>query len=141
VQAGEALAVISPASGLVAEVYVTPRDVGLIRVGAPVRMLIDAFNYTDWGVVTGRVVEVSGDFVQVGGQPMFKVKCSMDRDWLSLRNGFTGHLRKGMTLRARFVVAERSLFQLLFDDVNDWLNPAQAPLPVAAATGAPADAR
>jgi acetyltransferase-like isoleucine patch superfamily enzyme len=68
VQAGEALAVISPASGLVAEVYVSPRDVGLIRVGGPVRMLIDAFNYNDWGFVTGRVLEVSGDFVQVGGQ-------------------------------------------------------------------------
>ena len=142
VRAGERLAVISPASRLVAEVYVTPRDIGLIRPGAPVRLLVDAFNYHDWGFVAGRVAEISGDFVLVGSQPMFKVKCAMDRDRLALRNGFTGHLKKGMTLRARFIVAERSLFQLLYDDVDDWLNPVQAPLPSARPViDGPADSR
>jgi HlyD family secretion protein len=29
-----------------------------------------------------------------------------------------------MTLRARFIVAERSLWQLLYDKVDDWMNPA-----------------
>jgi HlyD family secretion protein len=32
-----------------------------------------------------------------------------------------------MTFRARFVIAQRSLLQLLFDGVDDWLNPARAP--------------
>jgi membrane fusion protein, peptide pheromone/bacteriocin exporter len=31
-----------------------------------------------------------------------------------------------MTLRARFVVARRSIFQLLYDKADDWLNPATA---------------
>jgi HlyD family secretion protein len=128
VQAGEALAVISPTSTLVAEIYVTPRDIGLVRAGASVRMLIDAFNYSDWGFVNGQVAEVSGDFVQMNGQPMFKVRCFMDRERLTLRNGFSGQLKKGMTLRGRFVVAERSVLQLLSDDINDWLNPARGPL-------------
>jgi hypothetical protein len=122
------LAVISPTSSLVAEIYVTPRDIGLVRAGASVRMLIDAFNYSDWGFVNGQVAEVSGDFVQMNGQPMFKVRCFMDRERLTLRNGFSGQLKKGMTLRGRFVVAERSVLQLLSDDINDWLNPARGPL-------------
>lgn len=124
VQGGEALAVISPTSSLVADVYVSPRDIGLLRVGAPVRMQVDAFNYTEWGFVTGRVEEISGDFTLVDQRPMFTVKCALDQDRLTLRNGFAGRLKKGMTLQARFVIARRSLFQLLYDDVNDWLNPA-----------------
>ncbi len=126
VTGGEALAVISPSSSLVAEVFVSPRDIGMLRVGAPVRVQVDAFNYTDWGFVTGRVEEISGDFEVVSGEPVFTVKCALDRDHLALRNGFRGRLKKGMTLRAHFTVAERSLFQLLHDDVNDWLNPAQS---------------
>ncbi|HEX8272164.1 MAG TPA: HlyD family efflux transporter periplasmic adaptor subunit [Longimicrobiaceae bacterium] len=126
VQAGEAMAVISPSSRLVADVYVSPRDIGLLRVGSPVRIQVDAFNYTDWGFATGRVTEISGDYTLVNQQPMFTVKCVLDQDHLALKNGFQGRLKKGMTLQARFFVTERSLFQLLYDDVNDWLNPAQS---------------
>jgi len=133
VQEGEFLAVISPRSDLVAQVYVAPRDIGLVRPGMAVRLLVDAFNYSDWGVIEGSVTEISDDFVEVDGRPMFKVTCALARTRLSLANGFTSTVRKGMTLQARFVVAERSLLQLLRDDVNDWLNPARAPLAAAPA--------
>ncbi len=133
VQEGEFLAVISPRSDFVAQVYVAPRDIGLLHPGMAVRMMVDAFNYTDWGVIEGSVTEISDDFVEVDGRPMFKVTCALARTRLSLANGFTSTVRKGMTLQARFVVAERSLLQLLRDDVNDWLNPARAPLAAAPA--------
>jgi multidrug resistance efflux pump len=123
VTAGEAIAVISPSSELQAEVYVTPRDIGTLRPGTTVRMQVDAFNYTDWGMVTGRVREISDDYVTVNQQPVFKVKCSLDQDHLSLASGFRGRLKKGMTLRARFFVARRTLLQLLYENVDDWLNP------------------
>jgi len=126
VQAGDRIAVISPSSRLVADVFVSPDNVGLVRRGGGVRMMIDAFNYTDWGIITGRVLEVSDDFLDSGNQPVFKVRCALDQDHLALPNGFVGRLRKGMTLRARFVVAHRSLLQLLRDDVSDWLDPARS---------------
>lgn len=126
VQQGQKLAVISPTSDLTAEVYVTPRDIGLLRPGTPARLQIDAFNYNDWGFVTGRVHEISDDFVLMDQQPMFRVRVALDQRELRLQNGFRGRLKKGMTLRARFMVTERTLFQLLRDDVNDWLNPVQA---------------
>jgi len=31
--------------------------------------------------------------------------------------------KKGMTLQARFIVTKRSLWQLLYDKVDDWANP------------------
>lgn len=126
VQPGDMLTVISPSSRLIAEVYVTPRDVGLLQKGTPVRVLVDAFNYSDWGFLTGEVVEIPSDFTLVGQQPVFRTKVALDRTHLQLKNGFRGELKKGMTLRARFMVAERTLLQLLRDDINDWLNPVQA---------------
>ena len=53
---------------------------------------------------------------------------------LRLRGGQRASLGKGMTFRARFVIAERSLWQLLFDRVDAWLNPARTPH-LASATG------
>ena len=117
------LAVISPASTLLADVDVRPRDVGLLHIGMPVRLHIDAFDASDWGFVTGRVSEIAGDAVPVNGQPAFRVRVALDQDHLALRTGFVGQLKKGMTLQARFLLAERTLWQLLFDDVSDWIDP------------------
>ena len=121
--AADRLAVISPASKLLADVDVRPRDIGLLQVGMPVRLRIDAFDASDWGFVDGRIAEISSDVVPAGGQPAFRVRVSLEEDHLSLKTGFVGYLRKGMTLQARFLLAERSLWQLLFDDVSDWLDP------------------
>jgi hypothetical protein len=32
-------------------------------------------------------------------------------------------LTKGLTLQAEFIVARRSLYQLIYDKADDWLNP------------------
>lgn len=143
VQAGEQIAVISPDTTLVAEVYVAPRDIGLLRAGTAARLLIDAFDHAVWGSVSGRVAQVSDDFLLLDQQPMFRVRCTLDRTGLVLASGARGALKKGMTLEARFLVARRSLFQLLYDDVSDWLDPARgsggvdAPGRVAAGTAEP----
>jgi HlyD family secretion protein len=124
VEAGEELALISPSTEFVGEVYVAPKDIGLIRRGGRVRVLVDAFNYTEWGFITGTVTEISGDIRVIDSAPVFLVRCALDRSQLALHNGVRGELRKGMSFRARFAIAERSLFQLLYDDVDAWLNPA-----------------
>lgn len=122
-QAGDVLAVISPDSTKVAEIYVSPRDVGLLRVGMPVRLQVDAFRYTDWGFVPARVTEIADDFTLVDGVPVFRIRCALERDHLRLPNGAAGVIKKGMTLHAHFVIARRSLLSLLYEDVSDWLDP------------------
>jgi HlyD family secretion protein len=54
---------------------------------------------------------------------MFKLLCSLDQNFLQLKNGFKGQLKKGIVVNARFEIIERSLFDLLYDKIDDWLNP------------------
>jgi HlyD family secretion protein len=122
-QAGEVIGTISPDTALIAECYLTPRDIGLMQEGLKVKFQIDAFNYNEWGFAEGEVIDIARDFVLVENKPVFKVKCKLNTVSLTLKNGFKGHLKKGMTLRARFVVTQRSLFQLLYDSLDDWINP------------------
>ena len=124
IQAGQTIAIVSPDSGLIAEVYVIPKDIGLINNKQQVLIQIDAFNYNHWGMLKGEIDEISNDFILLNNQPVFRIKCKLNKTHLSLKNGFKGYLKKGMTFKARFVVTERTLFQLLFEKVDNWLNPA-----------------
>lgn len=125
VQTGEGLGLISPDSSLLVECYISPKDMGLLKKGMKVTYQIDALNYNDWGFAYGEISEIANDFEVIDKQSVFRVKCRLDTRALKLKNGYTTTLKKGMTLRARFIVTERSLYQLLYDKVDDWLNPLQ----------------
>jgi len=118
------IAEISPDYQLIALCYVKPSDIGLIQKGQAVSFQIDAFNYNQWGMLSGSVIDISDDiFLSNNGLPLFKVWCSLNSNYLKLKNEYKGYLRKGMSFTARFKVTERTLFQLLYDKVDNWLNP------------------
>jgi len=123
VAANQKLGEISPDSALLAICYIKPSDIGLIKKGQNVRFQIDAFNYNQWGLLNGKVTDISDDIVILNQVPFFKVKCKLNLRYLQLKNGYKGQIKKGMTFSARFVVTRRSLFQLLYDKLDDWLNP------------------
>ncbi len=123
VYANQELGQISPDTRHIVIAYVHPNDIGLIHQGMNARLQVDAFNYNQWGMASGQVLEVPQDIKIIDNQPVFEVRCSLDKDFLQLKNGYKGYLKKGMTLQARFIVTERSLWQLLFDKVDNWLNP------------------
>lgn len=122
-QANETLCTISPEGELIGECYVPTRDIGLLKVGLPVRYQMDAFDYNYFGVLTGTVSMIDNDFTIINNIPVFKVRCSFNSTQFLLKNGFKGKIKKGLNFQARFIVARRSLWQLLFDKLDDWLNP------------------
>jgi HlyD family secretion protein len=123
IYSNQVIAEISPDTTVIAEVYIPPNDIGLLRVGLPVNIQIDAFDHNQWGTISGTIDNISSDMMLIENTPVFKVRCMLDRSFLELSNGFKGEVKKGMTLQARFVINRRSLFQLLYDNVDDWLNP------------------
>ena len=123
ISANEMLAEVSPDSGLIAEAYILPKDIGYLRAGTPVNLQVEAYNYNQWGMATGEITSISADIFTDRGQPYFKVRCLLNEDRLVLKNGYEGKLHKGMTLQARFFVTRRTLFQLIYDKADDWLNP------------------
>ncbi|MDD3721616.1 MAG: HlyD family efflux transporter periplasmic adaptor subunit [Lutibacter sp.] len=117
------LAEISPDGNLIAECYVSPIDIGLINPKNSVKFQMDAFNYNQWGLATGEIIEIGKDLELINDTPTFKIRCNVDQKFLMLKNGFKGNLKKGMTFNARFKLTERTLFELLYDKIDDWLNP------------------
>lgn len=130
IQAGEVLGIVSPDSGLVMECYVKPADIGLLKEGMKANFQIDAFNYNAWGMLNGEITAIGNDFLIVDNQPAFLVRCKLNATSLHLKNGYKGNLKKGMTARARFIIARRNLYRLLYDKADNWLNPQTTTYPL-----------
>ncbi len=128
INTGLVLGEISPDTELLVECYVSPTDIGLLGQNTAITFQVDAYNYNQWGLATGKVVEIAKDIELVNDRPVFKVRCKMNEKYLVLKNGFRGNLKKGMTLNANFELTERSLYDLLYDKMDDWLNPSRQQL-------------
>jgi len=124
VSPGQMIAEISPDGELIATCFVQPADIGLIHEKQKVRIQVDAFNYNEWGMLQGNIVDISDDMiVENGSVAYFRVKCKPDKTFLTLKNGHSADIKKGMSLNTRIVVIRRSLFNLLFDKADKWFNP------------------
>jgi len=123
VYGGQSIGVISPDSTLVVECYLPPKDIGFLHLSMKVSVLVEAFDYNQWGKLSGRVSDISSDFVLLNEAPFYKVKCRIEKPFLMMRNGKKGILKKGMTVQTRFLVNRRSLFQLMYEEMDDWANP------------------
>jgi len=121
--ASQPIATISPNDNLIVESTVLPNDIGLIKKNQKVKFQIDAFNYNQWGLLYGKVIEIDKNITLKDNQAYFRVKCLLNTKTLTLKSGYKTNVTKGMTLTTRYLITRRSLFDLLFDKVDDWLNP------------------
>ncbi len=126
-QVGATIAAVSPDTTLHVEAYVSPRDIAFVTEGMRVKVQIESFNYNEWGTLEGWVQSVSSDyFGDDKGNMYYKVKCRLPKNYLELcRQKRRGYVKKGMTGVVHFVVTRRSLFDLLYKSLDDWMNPTQ----------------
>jgi HlyD family secretion protein len=117
------IAYISPNNNLIVENLVSPKDIGLIRMNQKVKFQLDAFNYNQWGLLEGKVIDIDNNLSTDNNQAYFKVRCVILKNELKLKTGYKTKASKGMTVTTRFMITRRSLYDLLFDKVDDWLNP------------------
>lgn len=127
VHSGQKIVEISPEGDLIAECYISPKDIGLIRESQHCNIQIEAYNYNQWGLLTGHVREIFKDvqYVTTGEKQLsyYLAYCEIDSDKLWLKNGYEGKIKKGMTLVCRMIVTQRTVAQLLYDKLDNWLNP------------------
>lgn len=118
IQPGGTVAVIVPMTktGLM-EAKLSPRDIGFVKVGQPVRIKIDAFDYSRYGALDGIVKRISPstDSDEKGGV-FYKVQIAIDKPYFSDAPG-QFDLIPGMTGEADIVTGDKTVFQYLWKPV------------------------
>ena len=102
-----------------------PRDIAFIKEGMRVKVQVESFNYNEWGTLEGHVENISSDYIRDNNRSLYyKVKCKLSKDYLQLSNQERrGYIKKGMTAIVHFVVTRQSLFDLLYKNIDEWMNP------------------
>jgi HlyD family type I secretion membrane fusion protein len=121
--------VISPGS-VVAEVVpvgqrleaftrVKPQDIGHVRIGQKVEMKVQAYDYSRYGSIPGKVESISAGTFQdeKTGEPYYKVRVALDRDYAGNQKG-TNLLVPGMTLTADILTDRTNLLMYLLGPIR-----------------------
>lgn len=112
----ELLTIVPTADILQMEAFVENKDIGFIEEGQEVEVKINTFNFTKYGVITGKLVHISSDAVsneQRGSeQPgyVFPVRIELEKDYLFF-NGKKLRLQPGMESTVEIKTGTRRLIE------------------------------
>jgi HlyD family type I secretion membrane fusion protein len=100
-------------AGLLMEAKVAPRDIGFVRVGQAANVKIDAYDYSRFGSVAGRVEQISPSSFknETTGQSYYKVKIKLDQDYVGSNK--ERRLIPGMTGEVDVVTGRKTVFQYI----------------------------
>ena len=119
VEPGRPLMVIVPATGgLTLQARLRGRDAGFVRAGQPVAVKLDAYAFTRYGTVPGRVVSVSRDSIadaRLGSVYLLRVR--LDRDWIGI-DGARVPLGSGTQATADIRTGTRPLIDYLLSPLR-----------------------
>ncbi|WP_416666721.1 HlyD family efflux transporter periplasmic adaptor subunit [Egbenema bharatensis] len=108
---------VVPTNALIAEVFVTNRDIGFIEEGMPVDVRIDTFPFSEFGDIKGRIVHIGSDALppdQVNPFYRFPVKIEMDRQVIRA-GGRDIPLQTGMSITANIITRDRTVMSIFTD--------------------------
>ena len=128
------LTIVPFEDNLMVEAAVQNKDVGFIRAGQTVRVKIEAFNFALYGLIEGKVLDVTrdavnrpandkkgrsadatnGDAVASEGEsgPVYLARIALSQDWMMTENGRVD-LTPGMSVTAEIQTGERRLISFL----------------------------
>ena len=103
---------------MVAEVFVTPKDIGYVEKGMPVDVRISAFDFGEYGGIDGEVEFISASALEP--EPpydffRYAMRVKLDKDHLMVKNQ-KKFIQPGMEVQANVRINEnRTVWNLLTD--------------------------
>lgn len=98
---------------------VKPKDIGNVRLGQKVEVKVQAYDYSRYGTIAGKVDAISAGTFQdeKTGEPYYKVRVALDRDYAGKTVG-KNLLVPGMTLTADILTDRTTLLFYLLGPIR-----------------------
>ncbi len=120
-QSGETILKLVPQKGLKAKVIVANKDIGFVKTGQEAKVRVDAFPFTRYGELIGKVTRIGADALPPDQKvPIYRypVILSLDKSYLESR-GTKIPLRSGMAISANIKLRDKRLISLVSDMLVD----------------------
>ena len=116
-QANEILLKVVPTGTLEAKIYLTNRNVGFARPGQQAQIRVDAFPFTEFGSISGRLKRIGTESLppdQYRDQPHFPAYVSLDSLYLE-KDSVRHRVLSGQTVSVNLIVREKRVITLIAD--------------------------
>ncbi|MBM3557814.1 MAG: HlyD family efflux transporter periplasmic adaptor subunit, partial [Alphaproteobacteria bacterium] len=115
---GQVLEIVPVGRDLVAEVRISPNDIGQIDVGQPAEIKVSTYEFTRFGSVAGNLAHVSAStFADQQGRHYYRGLIDLDRDFVGKTPG-RNRLMPGMQVVADIKTGERTVLQYLLTPIH-----------------------
>ena len=109
--AQQLMVVVPHGHQLEAEAWVENKDIGFVKAGQPVEIKVEAFPFTRYGVIDGRLVSVSNDAVpQEKGGLVYAARVEMGRRTVQVEDKLV-NLSPGMAITVEIKTEQRRLIE------------------------------
>jgi adhesin transport system membrane fusion protein len=125
-QGDEILQILPTESDLVIEAKVKPADMAYMKVGLPAKVKLDAYDYSIFGTMKGRVSYVSADTLsedtKTGPMVYYRVKVTIGEKELKSKSINDIEVRPGMTATIDIKSGDRSVLSYLLKPITKTLD-------------------
>lgn len=109
--AQELMKIVPAGVGVEVEALLHNRDVGFVNEGQRAVVKVDTFNFTQYGLLAARVLDISNDAVEDPSLGwVFRIRLLLDKDWLAVE-GKQVRLSPGMAVTAEVRTGQRRLIE------------------------------
>ena len=119
IQAGQPLLEVVPLDDkLIIEAHIMPKDIAFLRPGLPAVVKISAYDYSIYGGLGAKVIEISPDAIQDEKKnEFFKVRLRTDKNHLKDKNGKILPISPGMTASVDILTGKKTVLQYLLKPI------------------------
>jgi len=120
VTSGETILWIVPEGNLEAKIFLTNNDIGFVKSNMNAEIRVDAFPYTQFGSLKGRLHFIGEEALPVDQknlQPRFPALIKLEEQNLEL-NGKKYELKSGQSISVNLIVREKPVITLLTDSIE-----------------------
>jgi HlyD family secretion protein/adhesin transport system membrane fusion protein len=103
---------------LIAEVHISPRDVGHVKVGYPASVKVSSYDFSRYGSLEGRITGISATtFTGPRGDVYYKGNIELQKNYLGSMPG-KNMVMPGMIVNADIITGEKSLLAYLLKPIH-----------------------
>ncbi|WP_271079003.1 HlyD family type I secretion periplasmic adaptor subunit [Aurantiacibacter sp. MUD61] len=138
---GDASVAAACNAGISVEAYVQNKDIGFVSVGQRVAVKLEAFNFTDYGLIEGTVTDISRDAIDQSDAPVgserdengrpvqgglvYAARISLDcGPEIDVRHSLCDRVQPGMSVQAEIKTGTRRIIQYLLSPISQTLDEA-----------------
>ena len=122
----EVMQIVPIEDNLVVEAKIKPSDVAFLKVGLPTNIKIDAYDYTIYGSVQGKLIYISPDTLsedlKQGEQAYYRIQVQTEGKQFSAKPTKAFEIQPGMTATVEIKTGENTILNYLLKPVIKTMN-------------------